>query len=101
MMNKLRILILIALGISLIFSLIKSIVMMRLPSASRAGGRKRLDAADWLDANSRDGALVKLTGIVRMREHERFVSPLSERRCVVLRLRALVRHGRGPSGKLV
>ena len=58
--------------------------------------------AQWLDADSRDGALVKVTGKVHTREAgERFVSPLAESRCVALHMRALVRRGRSPRGEMV
>jgi hypothetical protein len=58
--------------------------------------------AEWLDADSRDGTLVKLTGKVQTREAgERFVSPLAETRCVALHMRALVRRGRSPRGEMV
>ncbi|MEO6776872.1 MAG: hypothetical protein ABI467_28300 [Kofleriaceae bacterium] len=100
-MNKLRILLLIGVGISLLYSLIKSI-LLRMPARSRESARKRMAEAQWLDADSRDGALVKLTGKVRTREGgERFVSPLAETRCVALHLRALVRRGRSSRGELV
>lgn len=100
-MNTFRIIIFVGVGISLLYSLIKSIVL-RMPGRSRAGARKRLEQAEWLDADSRDGALVKLTGKVHIREAgERFVSPLAEIRCVALHLRALVRQGRSPRGVMV
>jgi hypothetical protein len=73
-----------------------------MPGRSRDAARKRLAQARWLDADSRDGALVKITGTVRTREAgERFVSPLTESRCVALHMRALVRRGRSPRGALV
>ncbi len=100
-MNKLRIIILIGVGISLLYSLIKSIVL-RMPGRSHDGARKRMAQAQWLEADSRDGTLVKVTGKVRTREAgERFVSPLAESRCVALHMRALVRQGRGPRGEMV
>jgi hypothetical protein len=100
-MNKLRILILIGVCISLLYSLIKSIVL-RMPGRSRDSARKRMAQAQWLDADSRDGALVKVTGKVHTREAgERFVSPLAESRCVALHMRALVRRGRSPRGEIV
>ena len=96
-MNTLQYLILAALAVSLVVTFI-----MKMPSASRRAARKRLAAARELDETSADGSLVKVTGIVRVREHgERFVSPLSETRCVVLRTRVSVRHGRDPRAKLV
>ena len=100
-MNQLRIILLIGVGISLLYSLIKTIVL-RMPGRSRDRARKRMAQARWLDAESRDGALVKVTGTVRTREAgDRFVSPLAESRCVALHLRALVRRGRSPRGELV
>jgi hypothetical protein len=100
-MNKLRIIIFIGVGISLLYSLVKTIVL-RMPGRSRDSARKRMDQAQWLDADSRDGALVKITGKVQTREAgERFVSPLAETRCVALHMRALVRQGRSPRGELV
>ena len=100
-MNQLRILLLIGVGLSLLYSLIKTIVL-RMPGRSRESARKRVAQARWLDADSRDGALVKVTGTVRTREAgDRFVSPLTESRCVALHLRALVRRGRSPRGELV
>lgn len=99
-MNKLRIIILIGVGISLLYSLIKTIVL-RMPGRSRESARNRMAQAQWLDADSREGALVKLTGKVLTREPgERFVSPLGETRCVVLHMRALARHGRSPRGEM-
>ena len=100
-MNKLRIIILVGVVLSLLYSVVKSIVL-RMPGRSRAPASKRMAQATWLDADSRDGALVKVSGTVRTREAaERFVSPLAERRCVALYLRALVRRGRSPRGELV
>ena len=100
-MNKLRILLLIGLGISLLYSLIKSVVL-RMPGRSRDSARKRMKEAQWLDADSRDGAHVMMTGKVSTREAgERFVSPLAETRCVALHLRALVRQGRSPRGQMI
>lgn len=100
-MNQLRILLLVGVGISLLYSLVRSIVL-RMPGRSRDDAKRRVAQARWLDADSRDGALVKITGTVRTREAgERFVSPLGESRCVALHLRALVRRGRSPRGQLV
>ena len=100
-MNKLRIIILVGVGISLLYSLIKAIVL-RMPGRSRDSARKRIAQAQWLDADSREGALVKVTGKVHTREAgERFVSPLAETRCVALHMRALVRRGRSPRGEMV
>ena len=96
-MNTMQILLLVAVGVSLVATFI-----MKMPSASRRSAGKLLAATPWLAADSADGTMVKITGVVRMREHgERFVSPLSENRCVVLRLRVLVRHGVDPRAKLV
>lgn len=96
-MTTIQLLLVAAIGVSLVVSFI-----MKMPSASRRQARKLLGSTDWLTDDSADGAMVKVTGVVRMREHgERFVSPLSENRCVVLRLRVLVRHGVDPRAKLV
>jgi hypothetical protein len=100
-MNQLRILLLIGVGISLLYSLVRSIVL-RMPSRSNADARKRMADADWLAADSREGTLVKLTGKVHTRDAgERFVSPLTQTRCVALELRALARRGRSPRGTMV
>jgi hypothetical protein len=100
-MNNLRIILLVGVGISLVYSLIKSMVL-RMPGRSRDGARRRMAPAQWLDADSCDGALVKVTGKVLTREPgERFVSPLAESRCVALHMRALVRRGRSPRGEMV
>lgn len=100
-MNTIRILLFIAVGVSLLYSLIRAIVL-RMPGRSRDSARDRMSNAQWLDADSKDGALVMVTGKVRAREPgERFVSPLAELRCVVLHLRALVRRGRSPRGEMV
>jgi hypothetical protein len=100
-MNKLRIILLIGAAISLLYSLIKSIVL-RMPARSRDSAHKRMAQAQWLDADSRDGTLVKVTGRVHTREPgERFVSPLAESRCVALHMRALVRQGRSPRGEMI
>src|ERR1700712_2982948 len=100
-MNKVRILLLVGVGISLLYSLVKTIVL-RMPGRSRDDARKRMAQARFLDADSRDGAFVKVTGTVRTREAgDRFVSPLTESRCVALHLRALVRRGRSPRGELI
>ena len=97
-MNTLQIVILIALAISIVAGFI-----MKMPKAGDRGpAKKLLGSADWLTEHTKDGETVKLTGKVRMREHgERFMSPLTENRCVVLRLRAQVRYGRDPRAKLV
>jgi hypothetical protein len=100
-MKQLRILLLIGVGISLLYSLVRTIVL-RMPGRKRDDARKRIEQARWLDADSRDGAFVKVTGLVQTREPgERFVSPLTEARCVALHLRALVRNGRSPRGEMV
>lgn len=100
-MNKVRIIILIGVGIYLLYEIIKSIVL-RMPGRSRDSARKRMAQAQWLDADSRDGALVKVTGKVHTRDAgERFVSPLADIRCVVLHMRALVRRGRSSRGEMV
>jgi hypothetical protein len=100
-MNKLRILIFIGVGISLLYSLIRTI-LLRMPGRSRGKAQARMAQAQWLDANSRDGALVKITGKVQTRESgDRFVSPLAEARCVVLHMRALVRRGTSARGEMV
>jgi hypothetical protein len=96
-MNTLQIVLLVAVGLSLVGGFI-----MKMPSASRRDARKLLAATPWLADDSADGAPVKISGVVKMREHgERFMSPLSEDRCVVLRVRAQVRHGVNPRAKLV
>jgi hypothetical protein len=95
--STIQILLVAAIGVSLVVSFV-----MKMPSASRRDARKLLASASWLDEESADGSPVKIMGVVRMREHgERFVSPISETRCVVLRVRVLVRHGRDPRAKLV
>jgi len=96
-MNTLQILLIVALGISIVVGFI-----MKMPSASRGGARKLLANTPWLGDDSADGSLVKVTGIVRMTDHgERFMSPISKNRCVVLRIRAQVRHGVDPRAKIV
>lgn len=92
-----QILLIAAAGLSVVIGFI-----MKMPSADRRSARKLLGSTDWLDDESADGSLVKVTGVVKVREHgERFVSPLSESRCVVQRLRVLVRRGQDPRGKLI
>ncbi len=96
-MSTLQLLLFAAIGVSLVVSFV-----MKMPSASRRGARKLLATADWLGDDSADGSPVKVSGVVKMTEHgERFVSPISETRCVVLHTRVLVRHGRDPRAKLV
>ena len=100
-MNNLRIIIFIGVGLSLLYSLVQAIVL-RMPGRSRESARKRIAEAQWLDTDSRDGALVKVTGKIHTREAgERFVAPLAELRCVVLHTRALARRGRSPRGEMV
>ncbi|MEO8551146.1 MAG: hypothetical protein ABI678_14275 [Kofleriaceae bacterium] len=92
-----QILLLAAVGVSVVVGFI-----MKMPSADRRSARKLLAATPWLDDESADGAQVKITGTVKVRQHgERFVSPLSDTRCVVQRVRVLVRRGQDPRGKLV
>ena len=100
-MNNIRIILFIGVGLSLLYSLVQAIVL-RMPGRSREGARKRIAEAQWLDTDSRDGALVKVTGKIHTREAgERFVSPLAELRCVVLHTRALARRGRRVRGEMV
>jgi E3 Ubiquitin ligase len=95
--NTIQVLILAALGVSLVVTFV-----MKMPSASRSRARKLLAQADWLDDDAADGTCVKVQGVVTTRAHgERFLSPLTKNRCVVMRLRAAVRHGRDPRSKLV
>src|SRR5260221_962145 len=96
-MNTIQLLALGALGVSLVVTFV-----MRMPSASRSRARKLLAHAEWLDDGMADGACVKVRGVVKVRAHgERFLSPLTKNRCVVMRLRAAVRHGNNPRSKLV
>jgi hypothetical protein len=97
-MNNLQLLLLAAIGVSLVVTFV-----MKLPRASRKSARSILGSAQWLDDSSADGSLVKLRGVVKMRDHgERFLSPLSDNRCVIVRVRVAVRHGRvDPRAKLV
>src|SRR5262249_15190348 len=96
-MSTMQMVLIAAIGVSLVVSFI-----MKMPSASRKPARKALADADWLADDSADGSQVKIAGVVKMREHgERFLSPLSETRCVVLRMRVTVRHGQSPKGKFV
>jgi hypothetical protein len=95
--HTIQLLLLGALGVSLVVPL-----LMRMPSASRSRARKLLAQAEWLDDHAADGALVKVRGVVKARAPgERFLSPLTKNRCVVIRLRAAVRHGRDPRSKIV
>ena len=95
--NTIQVLLLAALGVSLVATFV-----MRMPSASRSRARKLLAQAEWLDDDAADGTYVKVRGVVATRAHgERFLSPLTKNRCVVMRLRAAVRRGRDPRSKLV
>jgi hypothetical protein len=95
--HTIQLLALVALGVSLVVTFV-----MRMPSASRTRARKLLAQAEWLDDDVGDGAYVKVRGAVKVRAPgERFLSPLTKNRCVVLRLRAAVRHGSDPRSKLV
>lgn len=96
-MHTLQLVALAALAVSIVVGFI-----MKMPSASKRGARKVFGQADWLGDDSADGALVKTSGVVKMREQgERFLSPLSEDRAVVVRVRVQVRHGVDPRAKLV
>jgi hypothetical protein len=95
--STIQILIFIGLGVSLVVGFV-----MKMPSARRGRARKLLGQAEWLDDDTADGAYVKISGVVKMRaQGERFLSPLTKNRCVVMKLRAQVRHGRDPRSKLV
>jgi len=95
--NTLQMLILGALAASLVVTFV-----MRMPSANRSRARKLLAQAEWLDDSAGDGAYVKVRGVVKTRTPgERLLSPVTKNRCVVMRLRAAVRHGRDPRAKLV
>ena len=100
-MKTIRILVLVAAAIGLVVSLLWSL-LTRMPGAARSRARKLLGSADWLGAESKDGELVKLTGVVRARDaNERLMSPISNIRCVALRIRAQPRRGMDPRSKLV
>lgn len=100
-MNTVRYVVLVGAAIGLAISLLWSF-LTRLPGASRSRARKLLDSAEWLDEKSKDGELVKLTGTVRTRETtERLMSPISNIRCVALRIRAQPRRGMDPRAPLV
>jgi hypothetical protein len=100
-MKLIRLVVMLGAAIALVISLLWSI-LTRMPGASRGKARKLLSDADWLGAESKDGALVKLTGIVRTREAaERLMSPITNIRCVALRIRAQARRGLDPRAKLV
>ncbi len=100
-MKTIRIIVIIGAAIGLAASLLWSF-LTRMPGAARGRARKLLSSADWLGANSKDGELVKVTGVVRARDaNERFMSPISNIRCVALRIRAQPRRGMDPRSKLV
>src|SRR3954468_11385140 len=100
-MKTIRIVLLIGAAVSLVVSLFWSF-LTRMPRAARGRARKLLSSADWLGEASKDGELVKLTGIVRTREAaERLMSPISNIRCVALRIRAQARRGMDPRAKLI
>lgn len=100
-MNTIRIVVMIGAGVSLVISIIWSF-LTRMPGASRARARKLLGAADWLGEKSKDGEIVKVTGVVRTREGgTRLMAPISSIRCVALRIRAQPRKGLDPRSKLV
>lgn len=88
-------------GVSLVISLLWSF-LTRMPGAARARARKLLADADWLGEKSKDGQLVKITGVVRTSEAGgRLMAPISKIRCVALRIRAQPRRGLDPRSKLV
>lgn len=100
-MKIIRIVVLIGAAISLVVSLIWSL-LSRMPGAARGPARKLLSAASWLGETSKDGDLVKLTGVVRTRDAAmRLMSPISNIRCVALRIRAQPRRGFNPRVKVV
>lgn len=100
-MKTLRIVVMIGAAVSLVVSLIWSL-LTRMPRAARGQARKLLASASELDDRSKDGDLVKLTGIVRTRDPEgRLMAPISKIRCVALRLRAQARRGLDPRAKVV
>jgi hypothetical protein len=100
-MKTIRIVVMIGAAVSLVISLIWSI-LTRMPRAARGPARKLLSSADWLGEASKDGELVKLTGIVRTRDAEgRLMAPISKIRCVALRIRAQARRGLDPRAKFV
>lgn len=100
-MKTIRIVLLVGAAISLVVSLIWSF-LTRMPGAARGRARKLLSRASWLGEASKDGEIVKLTGVVRTREAgERLMAPISNIRCVALRIRAQARRGMDPRAKLV
>src|ERR1043165_6701233 len=81
-MKTIRIIVLVGAAVSLVVSRLWSL-LTRMPRATRGPARKLLSAASWLGERSKDGELVKLTGVVRTREAgERLMSPISNIRCV-------------------
>jgi hypothetical protein len=100
-MKTLQMVLFIAAGAGLAVSLLWSF-LTRMPGAARGRARKLLSSAEWLGPDSKDGELVKLTGVVRARDAaERLMSPISNIRCVALRIRAQPRKGLDPRSKLV
>ena len=100
-MKTVRIIVLVGAAIGLVISLLWSF-FTRMPRAARSRARKLLASAEWLDEKSKDGELVKLTGTVRTREaNERLMSPISNIRCVALRIRAQPRRGMDPRATAV
>ena len=100
-MKIIRIVVLIGAAISLVVSLIWSF-LTRMPRANRGRARKLLSSASWLGEGTKDGELVKLTGVVRTSEAgARLMAPISKIRCVALRIRAQPRRGLDPRAKLV
>jgi hypothetical protein len=101
MMKTVRIVVLIGAAISLVVSLLWSF-LTRMPGAARGRARKLLSSASWLAEGSKDGELVKLTGIVRTSEAGgHLMSPITKIRCIALRIRAQPRRGLDPRAKLV
>lgn len=100
-MKTIRLIVLVGAAISLVVSLIWSF-LTRMPRAARGRARKLLSSATWLGAASKDGELVKLSGVVRTRDAgERLMAPVSNIRCVALRIRAQARRGLDPRAKFV
>jgi hypothetical protein len=100
-MKTVRIVVLIGAAISLVVSLIWSL-LTRMPGAARGRARKLLSSASWLAEGSKDGELVKLTGIVRTSDGGgHLMSPISKIRCIALRIRAQARRGLDPRAKFV
>lgn len=87
----------VALAVSLLWSF-----LTRMPGAARGRARKLLADASWIGEKSKDGELVKLTGVVRISDvGQRLMSPITKIRCVALRIRAQPRRGLDPRSKLV